>query len=66
MKKGWRIIIIIVLVAVLLGAVATAVGFMTGADTARIMDTLDARYNLNMWLQYISEVYNEIMTVFIS
>ena len=31
MKKGWRVIIIIVLVAVLLGGVSLAVGYMTGA-----------------------------------
>ena len=34
MKKGWRLIILVVLVAVLLGAVAVAVGFMTGAETS--------------------------------
>ena len=66
MKKGWRVIIIIVLVAVLLGGVSLAVGFMTGAETTRIMDTLDARYNINMWIDWFSQVYEEIALVFIS
>lgn len=66
MKKGWRVIIIIVLVAVLLGGVSLAVGFMTGAETTRIMDTLDARYNINMWINWFSQVYEEIALVFIS
>ena len=66
MKKGWRVIIIIVLVAVLLGAVSLAVGFMTGAETSRIIDTLDARYNINMWIDYFSTVYEQIALVFIS
>ena len=66
MKKGWRVIIIIVLVAVLLGGVSLAVGFMTGAETTRIMDTLDARYNINMWIDWFSQVYGEIALVFIS
>lgn len=66
MKKGWRVIIVIVLVAVLLGAVSLAVGFMTGAETSRIMDTLDARYNINMWIDYFSLVYEQIALVFIS
>ena len=66
MKKGWRVIIIIVLVAVLLGGVSLAVGFMTGAETTRIMDTLDARYNINMWIDYFSLVYEQIALVFIS
>lgn len=66
MKKGWRVIIIIVLVAVLLGGVSLAVGYMTGAETTRIMDTLDARYNINMWIDWFSQVYGEIALVFIS
>lgn len=66
MKKGWRVIIIIVLVAVLLGGVSLAVGFMTGAETTRIMDTLDARYNINMWIDWISQAYGEIALVFLS
>ena len=66
MKKGWRVIIIIVLVAVLLGGVSLAVGFMTGAEATRIMDTLDARYNINMWIDWFSQVYGEIALVFLS
>lgn len=66
MKKGWRVIIIIVLVAVLLGGVSLAVGYMTGAETTRIMDTLDARYNINMWIDWFSQVYGEIALVFLS
>ncbi|MCI6487889.1 MAG: hypothetical protein MSA25_07500 [Clostridiales bacterium] len=66
MKKGWRVIITIVLVAVLLGGVSLAVGYMTGAETTRIMDTLDARYNINMWIDWFSQVYNELVVVFIS
>lgn len=66
MKKGWRVIILIVLVAVLLGAVSVAVGYMTGAETTRIMDTLDARYNINMWIDYFSLVYEQVALVFVS
>ena len=66
MKKGWRVIIIIVLVAVLLCGVSLAVGYMTGAETTRIMDTLDARYNINAWLAWFSQVYGELALVFIS
>lgn len=66
MKRGWRVIIIIVLVAVLLGGVSLAVGYMTGAETTRIMDTLDARYNINMWVDWISQAYGEIALVFLS
>lgn len=64
MKKGWRVIIMIVLVAVLLGGVAVAVGFMTGAETDRIYSVLDNRYNITMWLEYFSMVYDQFAAVF--
>lgn len=57
MKKGWRVIIIIVLVAILLGAVCLAVGLVTGGDPARIYDILDERYHLTMYLDYVRELY---------
>ncbi len=63
---SWGKLIPIVLVAVLLGAVSVAVGYMTGAETTRIMDTLDARYNINMWIDWISQAYGEIALVFLS
>lgn len=66
MKKGWRFIILVVLVAVLLGAVAVAVGFMTGAETTRIFSVLDARYNLQGWYQYFMEIFSQVQAVFFS
>ena len=56
MKKGWRIVIIIVLVALLLGAVSVGVGMMTGADSVRIFNILDDRYNITMYYNYTQEV----------
>ena len=41
MKNAWRIIIMVVLVAILLGGVGIAVGMMTGADFTRIYSVLD-------------------------
>ena len=46
MKKAGRVILIVVLAAVLLGAVCVGVGLMTGADTMRIYSALDDRYNI--------------------
>ncbi len=66
MKKGWRLIIIVVLVAVLLGAVAVAVGFMTGAETSRIYSVLDSRYHIEMYYQYFMDVFAQLKTVFIT
>lgn len=66
MKKAWRFIIVIVLVAVLLGAVAVAVGYMTGAETNRIYSVLDARYNIDMWYRYIMDVLAQYEAVLLS
>ena len=62
MKKGWRIVIIIVLVALLLGAVSVGVGMMTGADSVRIFSLLNDRYNISGWYSYGQEVIQIIMT----
>ena len=61
MKKGWRIVIIIVLVALLLGAVSVGVGMMTGADSVRIFSILNDRYNISMYYNYTQEVI-ELLT----
>ena len=44
MKKGWRIIFGIVLVAVVFGGLCCGVGFLTGADSSRIILTFDQGY----------------------
>ena len=62
MKKGWRIVIIIVLVALLLGAVSVGVGMMTGADSVRIFSILDDRYNITMYYNYAQEVIELLAT----
>ena len=61
MKKGWRIVIIIVLVALLLGAVSVGVGMMTGADSVRIFNILDDRYDITMYYNYSQEVIDLLL-----
>ena len=63
MKSGWKIILIVVVIAILLGAVCMGVGAMTGADFTRIWATLDNRYHVNMYYQYFIEVWNTLVTV---
>ena len=62
MKSGWKIILIVVVIAVLLGAVCMGVGAMTGADFTRIWATLDNRYHVEMYYQYFAEVWNTLVT----
>ena len=62
MKSGWKIILIVVVIAILLGAVCMGVGAMTGADFTRIWATLDNRYHVVMYYQYFVEVWNTLAT----
>ena len=53
MSKGWRVILWIFLAAVLLGAVFCGVGFLTGAETGRIILGLNEHYRLNMYIDAV-------------
>ena len=67
MKKGWRVIMTVVLIAALLGAVCVGVGLMTGAELPRIYSALDDRYQLSSYLaaytQYAGELMNAVTEV---
>ena len=62
MKKGWRIIVVIVLVSVLLGAVCVGVGMMTGADMERIYSVVDDRYHVTEYYNYAMQVVDILKT----
>ncbi len=51
MKKGWHIILGIVIVALVVGALSVGVGFLTGADSARIMQNLDDHFQLRAYAE---------------
>lgn len=65
MKKGWLIIGIIVLIAVLVGTVCIGVGLVTGADMARIFSVLDSRYHLDLYVQYFNDLAAAFKSVFV-
>lgn len=54
MRKVWHVVIIIVLIAILLGAVSIGVGFMTGADSERILTVMDEKCNLSGWAEFFT------------
>lgn len=53
MTKMWRVIISIVLILILVGIVVVAVGFMTGADTARIYQIARGNSLVDLVIRYI-------------
>ncbi len=55
MKKGWSIILAVVLAVLLLGGVCMGVGYITGGDTARIQNVLDEKYNLTLYRDYVTQ-----------
>ena len=60
MKEAGRIVLTIVLIAVLLGAVCVGVGLMTGADTMRVYNTLDERYNISGYYETYSQYAGDV------
>ena len=61
MQKMWRVVISIVLIMILIGIVGVAVGFLTGADTARIYQTAENNNLGNLIMRYyewIVQVFN--------
>ena len=68
MKKGWRIILGIVLAAILVGAVCFGVGLLTGADMARIMQNLNDHYHLsaylNAYMDYATRLFQNLKNLF--
>ncbi len=63
MKKAGRVVLIIVLAAVLLGAVCVGVGLMTGADAMRVYSTLDERYNIGAYQEAYTEYAGQVIDV---
>ncbi len=61
MKKGWRIVLFLVVAALFLGAVSVGVGVITGANGDRIFQTLDDRYHLQVYYDYIMQVYDAFL-----
>ncbi len=67
MSKAWRVVIIIVLIIMILGAVSFGVGVITGADFNRIGSVLNDMYNLDfyldmdMWTSWISSEFGIVL-----
>ena len=67
MKKGWRVILVIVAICIAFGAVCAGVGVLTGADTDRIGAIVERRcedrYNLDLdafihqWIPEVVQIF---------
>ena len=69
MKKGWRVILGIVLVALIFGGLCCGVGLLTGADVDRIVMNLDEHYQvktyLNTYLGYVTQLLQNLKGLFV-
>ena len=68
MKKGWRVILGIVLVAVIFGGLCCGVGLLTGADSERIIMNLDEHYQvmtyINTYASYVTGLFQKLIQLF--
>ena len=69
MKKGWRIILTIVLVVLILGGVSFGVGLLTGGDVDRIILNLDEHYQvmtyINTYTGYVRQLLQQLVNLFV-
>ena len=61
MGKAWKTVGILVLIVIVLGAVLVGVGFMTGADMARIYSIVEDHYLLNATYEWIQTVISQLI-----
>ena len=68
MKKGWRIIFGIVLVALVFGGLCCGVGLLTGAEFDRILLNLDEHYHVisyvNVFTDYMKQILQSLGRLF--
>ena len=64
MSKVWRVVVLIVLFALLFGAVCIGIGLFTGADTARIMSVLDNSFHIEQYTVYVQQLVQAVASVF--
>ena len=68
MRKGWRIILGIVLVAVIFGGLCCGVGILTGADFDRIILNLDEHFHVMTYIKhysnYLLQLFQHIREIF--
>ena len=60
MKKAWRVVLIIALAAIVIGAILIGVGLLTGANTELIYSALNERYHIEVYYQYILDVMGAV------
>lgn len=68
MKKCWKVIGSIVLVVFVLGLICVGVGILTGAESTRILNVLDDRFQiestLNLYSQYFAQFGQAVGEIF--
>ena len=66
MSKSWRVISLVVLIAILLGAICVGVGIVTGGEWDRIYSTLDDRYHIDMYVDYVGQVFTVLKEAWVA
>lgn len=61
MSSAWKTVGTIVLIVIFFGAVLCGIGFITGADTARIFSVIENHYLVNATYQWIINIAQQII-----
>ena len=64
MKKAWSVIFTVALVVFMLGALCVGVGLLTGAKMDVIYQVLNENYHIEVYYQYVLDVFNAVASAF--
>lgn len=60
MMRGWKIVTAVSFAVIVLGAVCIGVGLLTGAEFERIFATLDQRYQITAYYNWMLDVIDAV------
>ena len=62
MRNMWRVILSIVLILILIGIIIVAVGFLTGADSARLVQMAEGNSMVDLLMRYFDWIWEVTKT----
>ena len=63
MRTGWRIILTIVVLAILLGSICFGVGLLTGGNPDRVLQDLNEDYHLIAYRDLVSQYTGQLAQI---
>ena len=63
MNKIWKVIIIVFLILLILGAAFIGVAMITGADLGRVQDLFNSTYDVSSFMEYCRNTVQNLLGI---